>query len=229
MSTILKIFRDTDLCESPRDWDNLGTMVCWHNRYSLGDKQPRGEPIDYIEDLVDQASPGFAETMENEAEEFFDRPWTRELTEQWDGYRNEKLWEEFSKHYVWLPLYLYDHGGITMSTGPFNCPWDSGQVGFIYMSREDVAKHFPTAGEEGAIKRLESEVEVYDQYLRGEVFFFVLEVDGEEENSCEGFYGDDWRTNGIADHVDIDQIDEVWYMEEHSVTTYEPAEVEELR
>lgn len=24
--------------ENPRDWDNLGTMVCFHNRYRLGDK-----------------------------------------------------------------------------------------------------------------------------------------------------------------------------------------------
>ena len=29
----------TDDCpESPRDWDNLGVMVCLHKRYNLGDK-----------------------------------------------------------------------------------------------------------------------------------------------------------------------------------------------
>jgi hypothetical protein len=33
---------------------------------------------------------------------------------------------------VILPLYLYDHGGITISCSPFSCPWDSGQVGWIY-------------------------------------------------------------------------------------------------
>ena len=31
----------------------------------------------------------------------------------------------------YLPLYLYDHSGITMSTGSFCDSWDSGQVGFI--------------------------------------------------------------------------------------------------
>ena len=25
--------------ESPREWDNLGTMVCAHRRYSLGDEK----------------------------------------------------------------------------------------------------------------------------------------------------------------------------------------------
>lgn len=33
----IKIVSDDDP-ESPREWDNLGTMVCFHNRYALGDK-----------------------------------------------------------------------------------------------------------------------------------------------------------------------------------------------
>lgn len=33
----IKIFHDEDP-ESPREWDNLGTMVCFHKRYTLGDK-----------------------------------------------------------------------------------------------------------------------------------------------------------------------------------------------
>lgn len=24
--------------ESPREWDNLGTITCWHRRYTLGDR-----------------------------------------------------------------------------------------------------------------------------------------------------------------------------------------------
>jgi hypothetical protein len=27
-----------DNTESPREWDNLGTMICFHSRYNLGDK-----------------------------------------------------------------------------------------------------------------------------------------------------------------------------------------------
>lgn len=30
--------------ESPRDWDNLGTMVCWHRRYALGDRHDFCDP-----------------------------------------------------------------------------------------------------------------------------------------------------------------------------------------
>ena len=37
-----------------------------------------------------------------------------------------------------LPLYLFDHSGITLSTTPFSCPWDSGQVGVIYVHIDDL-------------------------------------------------------------------------------------------
>jgi len=33
----IKIIHDPDP-ESPRDYDNLGTMICWHRRYNFGDK-----------------------------------------------------------------------------------------------------------------------------------------------------------------------------------------------
>ena len=35
---------------------------------------------------------------------------------------------------VYLNLYLYDHSGLRMNTTGFSCPWDSGQVGYIYMT-----------------------------------------------------------------------------------------------
>lgn len=35
--------------ESPRDWDNVGTMVCWHRNYRLGDKHEYKTPQDFIE------------------------------------------------------------------------------------------------------------------------------------------------------------------------------------
>jgi hypothetical protein len=33
----IQIIPDSDP-ESPREWDNLGTMICQHRRYNLGDK-----------------------------------------------------------------------------------------------------------------------------------------------------------------------------------------------
>ena len=41
---------------------------------------------------------------------------------------------------VYLPLYVYDHGGVTMNTTGFSCAWDSGQVGWIYATKEAFRK-----------------------------------------------------------------------------------------
>jgi len=30
-----------------------------------------------------------------------------------------------------LPVYMYDHSGISLSSSPFECKWDSGKIGFI--------------------------------------------------------------------------------------------------
>ena len=46
----LKIEQDSD-ATSPRDNDNLGTLACWHRRYTLGDLQPQEAPMDYEEAL----------------------------------------------------------------------------------------------------------------------------------------------------------------------------------
>jgi hypothetical protein len=49
-------------------------------------------------------------------------------------------------------------------------------------------------------------VSVYDDYLTGNVYGFIVEErngdDWEEVDSCWGFYGDDIHTNGIADYLD---------------------------
>lgn len=129
-----------------------------------------------------------------------------------------------SRDYISLPLYLYDHGGITMSCSPFSCPWDSGQVGVIFVSTERVRKEYGVKRiskklRERVIGYLQGEVETYDQYLTGDVYGYELvryEDDGAEieEGSCWGFYGSDPATNGMTDHlpVPLDQM-EVRYVD----------------
>ena len=173
----LRIFQDEDP-ESPREWDNLGKMVCFRSRYNLGDEH---------------------------------------------DFNNPKAFEEFikEKKAVVLPLYLYDHGGLTISTQPFPCPWDSGQIGWIYCDYETIKKEY---GCKYITKKiiekvrecLKSEINTYDQYLIGDVFCFeIIEkvVCGECKhihennlNSCGGFYGMDWRNNGLLDNVGIESL-----------------------
>lgn len=104
------------------------------------------------------------------------------------------------------PLYMYDHSGITIKTSPFGCHWDSGQVGFVFITKKDLRENFSVKRLnakliERADAILEGEVETYRQYVEGDVYRFEEYVDGEMTDSCGGFYGDDWATNSITDHV----------------------------
>jgi len=44
----IKLYQDPDP-ESPREWDNLGKMVCFHRRYDLGDKHDFANADDMVE------------------------------------------------------------------------------------------------------------------------------------------------------------------------------------
>lgn len=146
----IEIMQDED-AESPREWDNLGTMYCKHGRYTLGDEG---------------ADPPAKE----------------------DG------------EVISLPLYLYDHGGVTMNTTGFSCRWDSGQVGIIYVTKARLKEEqLQDKTVEEIEKYLKDEVETYDNYLTGNVYGFNI-PDIEEEN-CYGYYGYDHEASGLLEEV----------------------------
>ena len=107
-----------------------------------------------------------------------------------------------------LPLYLYDHSGITMNTTGFSCPWDSGQVGYIYTTKDKLYECYADSVTVDSLdmdrlkKQLVQEVAIYDQFIRGDVYGYSLESDdGEMIDSCTGFYGTDWVDNGLFENL----------------------------
>lgn len=198
-----EIYSEEDLFETPRDWDNMGHMICFHRGYTLGDKT----------DLKSDRFDGWKELMEYLVKE--------------------------KKARIIMPLYLYDHSGISMKVGSFagllpqgHAEFDSGQVGFIYATDMDIRENYLVkritktilARAEGLLK---AEVETYNQYLTGEVYYYKItkHVKGmhndcvhckkplevpepyEEDvdvDSCGGIYG--WKdtikeVNSILDHL----------------------------
>lgn len=95
------------------------------------------------------------------------------------NFDNHNNWDEaenaIKKQYdvaVILPLYLYDHSGITMATKPFSCRWDSGQVGFIVVSKKKIRDEYKVKRISNELikkvtKVLEAEVKGYDNYIMG--------------------------------------------------------------
>ena len=83
--------------------------------------------------------------------------------------------------------------GITINTTGFSCPWDSGQVGWIYASIDEMKKEYgdiSPANIEKASEILQDETKLYDYYLRGECYGFHLYKNSKEVDSCYGFIGD---------------------------------------
>jgi len=176
----IHIHQDQDP-ESPREWDNLGVMVCFHKRYTLGDEN-HGLTSDMFHGWV-------------EVEKYL----TRE------------------KHAtIVLPLYLYDHSGLRIKVGDFrgllpqgHAEFDSGQVGFIYASKETILKEYKVKRITKAIlakveKVLDGEVTDYDDYLSGNVYGFIAEDEkGNHCGSCWGFFGD-WEKSGLINSAKTD-------------------------
>ena len=167
----LEIFDDLDPT-NPREFDNLGIMVCFHSRYILGDE-------------TNLKSSDFSSWEELESYLY-----------------------KIEKALIVTPIFMYDHSGLSVNTTGFSCPWDSGQIGFIYASKERIRKEYSCKRISKKIREqvreiLCSEVDLYNDYLSGNVYSFTLtdKEKDEELDSSSGFYGTDCIENGIFDYV----------------------------
>lgn len=105
--------------------------------------------------------------------------------------------ESFLRRYIVVPVYLYDHSGLTVSTTPFSCPWDSGLFGILAVSLDKVRKEYGwkriTAERRATIEGyLCGEIKTLDQYYTGEVYGFEVTPGNDDKDvieSCWGFFG----------------------------------------
>ena len=170
---------DTDPVDPRVDCEPFGHLVCWHRRYFLGDGHHYETPWDCLRELCSSY------VQDDDA---------------LDDMSIDELKAVLARQLdlVILPVYLYDHSGLAMSTGSFlgrapHADWDSGQVGYIYATSEDILKTFGDITPE-TVKRareaLEAEVRAYDAYLRGDCWGYRAFMYGREMDACWGFLGD---------------------------------------
>ena len=237
---------------------NVGTMMCWHRDYALGDteKNDYNNPDDFLQDLLRQkvSEKTILNYVRNGKANGVEIKYNRSdcVWELWTTYymfplegvkeakfqlyseqseldwliddiieslSNKDIWYLLEKHanIVALPLYLYEHSGIAMSTTSFNDRWDSGQIGWIYTDKETVLSHggkiqsskgnlikiTERNWKEGAYQNLKEEVKIYDMYLQRQVYGIVIEEydsdlkEFDEIDSCWGFYDDGYDEEKI--------------------------------
>jgi len=96
-------------------------------------------------------------------------------------------WQEVAAHIkeqgglFITPVYAYEHGGITISTGKFSCQWDSGCLGLAFTTKEKMKEiGTPDHLVEEAIK---DEVKLFDMYLQGDAWIvYVKDTYGDGED-----------------------------------------------
>jgi hypothetical protein len=91
-------------------------------------------------------------------------------------------WEPDSETWVRFPLYAYVHSGVALSMSPFRCPWDSGQVGWVWINTRDCPE--PETSAQGIL-------DSWNMYLSGQVYCYTIEEEGEVVGSLSGIYDDD--------------------------------------
>jgi hypothetical protein len=152
--------------DNPRDFaDRLSTMWCWHHRYDLSGRKDR-------------------------------RDSRRPKPHHYEGWEElGKAIERDIKPVVMRPVYLYDHSALALSTTPFSCPWDSGQVGFIFFERDKLkafgAKIATKKVKERMLRYLQADIAEYSAYLNNEVYEWKLYINDELVGRGDDYYGDE--------------------------------------
>ena len=144
--------------EDPRSWDNLGTMLCCHRDYQLGDCNSNRETEEQLAEICREYG-----KSDEEIDEMTFAEEVRFILDQ--------------DNVCGLPLWIYDHSGISMSTRR-QCSWDSSFVGLIFVEKDFYLAQMCLKDEENwkakAKKTLESEVEIYNDFLEGNVYQWAL-------------------------------------------------------
>lgn len=119
---------------------------------------------------------------------------------------------------IYLPVYAYIHSGTRLNTTGFHCPWDSGQCGIIWCTKDRAVKEW---GKTRCTKKVIAQAERYmkgeintlDQYFSGEVVGYTVEGPLSED-SCWGFFPDE---NGKHDYAISEAKRNIDYAREQEV------------
>lgn len=181
----------------------LSTMLIWWNRYRLGNENDYSDHEDFL----------FSTLEDYPDDEIADYAKKRGITKPENGY---DVLDGFSvrdavgflrEHGCLIfPLYIYEHGGITISMGsfekkpgyPFSDQFDAGFAGFIFIRKDEYLKktgNKESGWKERAEKCMRNEVELYDMYLRGSIYGLIvqeMEEDGKwhDRESTWGYFSD---------------------------------------
>lgn len=120
---------------------------------------------------------------------------------------------KYGDNVLLVPIYVYDHSGVSYSTGDPIRPgepvpsgaehgdrWDTSMAGFAIITEDNVRKMHGAADAkawEQSVKNADGEVADYGRYVNGEVYRFTeYDLDGQWSDSVGGFYSTEEALDG---------------------------------
>jgi len=163
-----------------------------HKRYTFGDIKSEDGDIEVPSEIIERNT-----------------CWEDVLHEYIAAYYHddENLDEWIEENMVYLPIYMYEHGDITISTTPFSCRWDSGQIGYIFAIKEDYERITGNKWDKEKVKAcLEAEVAEYDRYIQGPHYVLAIDDIIMDQNGNIVKDPDNYKLMWCCGYTDYDDI-----------------------
>lgn len=144
------------------------------------------------------------------------------IAEEFSVIERIKLIEDTGEVVI-LPISVYEHSGITIwlgsKWGHLDASWDCSSIGFAYVEKSTAEKEgmldpgdaFEHNWKKWAECMMKSEMDVYNQFVTGEVYGYMIEDENGDEGShpdlcgCWDFFGDDGKKEMLSEaKADID-------------------------
>ena len=179
---IVKIDED-EWYESPREWDNLGTLYTWEEYYSP-DRQNFNSGLEFLGSIIGEELIEKIHDKYNNNSDFFD-----DISKRLD-----KL------GYILYPISKYDHSIVRYFLG-ISSGWDTGTVGVIFAEKKKICEWFNAKKvtqkiREKVAQNFNSELELYIDYANGYGMYSVKieKFSGDQVEICAGYYKPDHET-----------------------------------
>lgn len=240
---LFKLDDDADLA-NPRQGDRDTVMACFHPKYTLGDDlgATAKSPEEFWREMVktNVSARELVEAARNEVISglrIVEKDGDRFDLCSLDNGKSEAIYvglpeealpsaileeidvkgamDVMEKHAVWLPLWLYDHSGLSMSCGApeYYDQWDSSMIGWIVYFKP---KYFSSqTWREDGLDIMQGDVAEYNKFLEGDIWSYTIyeSVDGawDEIDYAGGFLGDDLDENGMLDVMELDLYEAIMH------------------
>ena len=164
--------------ESPRDWENLGTLYTWESGYCSPDRHNYSDVLEFLGELLGETLVEKIHNQYTDTGSFMD-----DISKRMD-----KL------GYILYPVSKYDHSLVRYFLG-ISSGWDTGTIGVIFAEKKKICEWFNTKKvtqkvREKVVQNFESELELYTDYANG-YGMYCVEIEkfsGEQVEIVGGYY-----------------------------------------